>query len=350
MAPTSALPPASRSPAPPGPGVPLVVLAPDLAEEIAWRAILRAERAGRPEIRARHHERAAAAYAVPPGRLRDRLFARLAADEVEELGLLEPVRTALAEHPAVAEAVEVVLLARATSRGGETVTADRAGRRAGLRALAERFDDPAGLLAWARHALGHLDDSLDPAFGFDPDWERTADGATAERLHVLWDASIDGRAARAGRPVFGSSREGCRARLAALLPPGLEPVAAALVDRCWSSERPAFADLRRWAERPPTALGGHPAGDRDDLPEARGVPAGSLLPGGRCPLCRFPSSVLHVPDPATATTIADAHPGWRPELGVCERCHDRYRLVPSPRPRPVAPVETEHRSVPGGPR
>ncbi|HWP62992.1 MAG TPA: hypothetical protein VNO86_05935, partial [Candidatus Binatia bacterium] len=345
--PPSRHPEAPSSPTPllssPSPGRPVLVVAPDLAEEIAWRAVLRAERAGRPDARLRHHERAARAYAVPPGRIRDRLFARLAADEVEEFRLLDPVRTALAERPALGEALDVVLLARAPSPAGETVTGDRARRRAGIRAIAERFDDPAALLAWARHALGHLEDTLDPAFGFDPGWERWADGASAERLHALWDASVDGRAARAGRPVFGSSADGCRRRLVALLPPGSDAVAADLVDRCWRGDRPDFATLRAWAEGryPTTVAPGSAPGGRPD---------GSLLPAGRCPLCRFPSSVLHVPDPPTASTIAEAHPGWRPELGVCERCHDRYRLVPPPRPRlvPAAGQETPIES--GGPR
>ncbi len=307
---------------------PRLVVAPDLAEEVAWRAILRAERAGRLDVRARHHERAAQAYLLPPGPARDRAFGDLALRELDELGLLDPIQAAIAERPGLASRVDLVLLARALGPTGETVTCDPSTRRVGLRVTVGRFDDPTRLRAWARHALGHAEDSLDPDFGFDPAWPRQTDGASAERLHVLWDASVDGRAARAGRPILGSSPAGHRDRLAALLPPGSEAVAAALVERCWRGERPAFALLRRWAETFLAVDGAtsHGAtGSGETPPEA---PRATLLPGGRCPLCRFPSAVLFVPDPTLAGRVAAAHPGWQVEEGLCERCHDRYRLVP----------------------
>jgi hypothetical protein len=319
-----------------GAGGPRLLVAPELAEEIAWRAILRAEAAGRPEVRARHHERAAAAYALPPGPARDRAFGDLAIGEVAELGLLDPLRAAVAERPDLAAGVELVLLARALGPAEETVTCDRSRRRIGLRVRVDRFDDPARLRAWARHALGHAEDSLDPSFGFEPGWELRTDGPTAERLHVLWDASVDGRAARAGRPVFGTTRQDHADRLAALLPPGHGPVAAALVERCWTGDRPDFPTLRRWAAAPLAAAGvlaGDGSGAAPDPIDRPADPAVRLLPGGRCPLCRFPSVVLHEPEPPIADRIAAAHPVWRAELGCCERCHDRYRLAPPPHPR-----------------
>lgn len=330
----------------PGPAGPHLVVVPELAEEIVWRAILRAERAGRPELRASHHDRAAVAYLLPPGPGRDRAFADLAARELEELHLLAPIREAVAERPALVAAVDLVLLVRALSPGEETVTCDPPGRRVGLRVTADRFDEGARARSWARHALGHAEDCLDPTFGFEPGWERGTGGAVAERLHVLWDAAIDGRAARAGRPVFGSSRDGHRARLAALLPAGQERTAVRLVDRCWDGERPSFGTLRRWAEAPrPVSFG---AGTVAAWPQ--GIVGPARLPGGRCPLCRFPSAVLIVPDPSVAATIAAAHPGWPAETGCCQRCHDRYRLVPSPRPRLLPRSRAGSLSDPGGPR
>lgn len=319
---------------PPVTSTPRLALAPELAEEIAWRAILRAEQAGRPELRARHHERGAAAYLLPPGSARDRAFAELARQEVEELDLLAPVRAAVLERPLLAGSIDLVLLSRALGPSDETVTCDPASRRLGLRATPDRFVDPIRLRAWARHAFGHAEDSLDPSFGFEPGWERSVDPATAERLHVLWDASIDGRAAEAGRPVVGVSRDVHLGRLVGLLPPGGARTAAVLVERCWSGPRPDFETLRRWAEAP------HDAGDSPPDRKAAPVPhegrcEPTLLPGRRCPLCRFPSAVLLVPSGALAASIARAHPGWQPEAGVCERCSDRYRLAPSA-PSPTA--------------
>src|SRR3989337_877980 len=68
-------------------------------------------------------------------------------------------------------------------------------RRIGVSFQARRFDDPAGLRAWARHALGHTEDAIDPDFGFEPGWDGLPGrGRLAARLHALRDASIDTRA------------------------------------------------------------------------------------------------------------------------------------------------------------
>lgn len=292
---------------------------PALAEAVVYRVLLRAEAFGiAPEWVAAHRRRLDRLYDVEPTS-RDATFGRFATSEFEALDLIAPLREAISERPAFADRVAVVLVGEAGGRFDEGVTCESAGRHLGIRLETRRFDDRDDLLAWARHALGHAEDTLDPAFGFEPRWDealrRRGGGASVGRLHRLWDVGVDARIAAAGRLDVASTLQRHRSALAADLP----DVAAATIDRVvgylWAEPRPTFGRLRSWAERPTELLDEAAPGD-----------AAQARPD-RCPLCGFPSADVDVPDGLVAAAVSADYPAWRPADGVCGRCSDRYLIA-----------------------
>jgi hypothetical protein len=291
---------------------------PSLAEMAVFRALARLD-PRRSDAHAAHRRRADDAYAIADPGERDAAFVRLAVREFEELRLAEPILVALAERPAVADAVRIVLVGEAAGRLDEGVTCEAGGAHLGLRVDAARFGDPADLLGWSRHVLGHAEDTLDPAFGFEPGWEEHAGGsiavATRARLHRLWDVTVDARLGRAGLLPDTATRDRHRDRIAADLPGVGDAVIDRVVRRLWDGPRPSFPELLAWAARPSDLVRG---GGTDE--------AGSLRPD-RCPLCRFPGDDVVPPEPAIAALVAADYPGWSASDGLCGRCTDRYRLT-----------------------
>lgn len=287
-------------------------LDPSLAEALAWRTLTRLEASGRATPVAEHHRRAGPLYELGDPVEREAAFRWLAEREVVELRVLEPIQAAFAERAELTERIELLLIGEATGRTQEGATCDRSGRRIGVRALLHRFDDPVRLHGWARHVLGHAVDTLDPGFAYEPGWDEGAIVAgLAERLHLLWDISIDGRAAGDGRATPGVSRQRHTAALAALLPTAAPDGVASIIERLWGGPRPSFPELRAWSVEP----------------ERLSPLATTPLPSGRCPLCSFPSHDLTVPEPEVAADVAREYPGWRAGLGLCSRCLDRYAFV-----------------------
>lgn len=306
--------------APPStPGISLRV-EPDLAEAAVFAALRRREAVDPGAILA-HRARTEPIYGLADAAERDEAFGRQAVHEFELLRLALPVVEALGERPALSARLRVVLLATARGRHDEGVTCEPGGEHLGVRLEAARFDDAAGLLAWARHVLGHAEDTLDPEFGFEPGWNAPGGGravaAPAQaRLHRLWDVGVDGRLAADGRlPDALETFRRHRAALAAELP-GLDGAAVdALAAQLWSGPRPSFGDLLAWAARPARLVS-------------------DLLPGlvvaarpDRCPLCGFPGLDVVTPDGEVSAAVAADYPAWRPADGLCSRCTDRYRLV-----------------------
>ncbi len=287
---------------------------PALAEGLAWRMLTRLEAAGDPAPIAEHHRRAAPVYELADQAEREAAFLRLAEREVRELRVLEPVEAALAERPELVERIELLLVGEAQNRAQEGATCDGTRRRIGLRASLVRFDDPIGLRGWARHVFAHAADTLDPAFAYEPGWDEGIEAAgPAERLHLLWDISLDGRAAREGRAP-GVPRRRHEAAVATLFTALTPDGVGSTVERLWTGARPTFPELRAWAAEP-------------GRPGARRSAVGGEPWSGRCPLCSFPSHDLVVPDPETTAQVTREYPDWRPELGVCSRCLDRYAFA-----------------------
>lgn len=290
----------------------LVRVDPEVAEA-AVRVVMDA--AAAPDLLDAHRARRDPIYEIADDEARNAAFARLALDEFESLALAAPLVAAIAERSRLAVRARVLLLGQARGRQDEGVTCEPAGEHVGVRIDPARFADPGRLLGWARHAMGHAEDTLDPAFAFEPvgeDGPGARGAAVATRLHDLWDVTVDARLAAAGHLAIAAGRRRHRERLAVHLPGVAEPVVDAVLDRLWNGPRPPYPYLVAWAERPA------------DLVRAAG-PVGATLPRpDRCPLCGFPSDDVRAPDRATAALVTAEYPDWRPELGLCGRCGDRF--------------------------
>lgn len=291
---------------------------PVVAEAAVWRVISGSGEGG-PELLSTHARRTDRIYELADATARSGAFARLAVAEFDELRLAEPLRRAIAERPALASSVRSILVGQARSAHDEGVTCEPKGEHLGFRIEIWRFADPDGLLTWARHALGHAEDTIDPAFRFEPGWDGDGSGASIRsaaqgRLHRLWDVTVDGRSAARG--LRGSvSRGRHRERLAADLPGAPDAAVDIAFSRLWDGPRPDFPTLLNWATRPADLVA-------ELVPEELAPPRAD-----RCPLCRFPSDDVVAPEAAIAERVVAEYPDWRPEQGLCARCTDRYRLT-----------------------
>lgn len=290
---------------------------PTLAEAVV-RRVLVARGSTDPAIVAAHARRAEPIYDIDDERERAAAFEGLALSEFEELGLADLVRASIEARPAVADRLRVVLLGEARGRHDEGVTWEPSGAHLGLRVDPARFDHPDRLGDWARHVLLHAADTLDPGFGFRPGWmERSLSRPVQQRVHDLWDVTIDSRLHAAGPSGVDALRRGHRARLSAQLPGCPERVIVMLVDRLWHGSRPTFPALVAWAS------------DRDALVTGLSRSGPDTGTGGldRCPLCRFPGGDIRVPDAPIAALVSREYPDWHPALGLCGRCTDRARFI-----------------------
>lgn len=265
-----------------------------------------------------HRARLDPVYELPRGAAREAAFARLALGEFARLDLAGPLLAAVEERPALAASVTMMLLGEPGRRSDDGVTCEPGGAHIGIRVAARRFDDPGALLAWARHVLGHAEDTLDPTFGFVAGWDAAPGAARSPavaRLHRLWDISVDARLAAAGRLPSGPTRRRHREQLHADLPGIGDAALDAVLDHTWGPTRPTFEQLADWAARPVLLL------------EAALPGASHSLRPDRCPLCRFAADDIVPPEPSVSSAVAMAYPDWRPEDGLCSRCADRFRLT-----------------------
>ena len=290
---------------------------PVVAEAAVWRALTRGD--GPATLAVEHHRRRSdRAYELAGIVERNTAFGRLALAEFEELGLAEPLRRALAERPVLACRVRVLLLGEARGRHDEGVTVEPGGEHLGLRVDVARFGDPASLLAWARHGLGHAEDTLDPDFFYERGWEeraaRSIAAGTHARLHRLWDVTVDARLAHAGL-LDGRERLRHRELIAADIAGIGSGAVDAVMRLLWDGPRPSFPELLGWAARPAELVD---VVAPDDARRPR---------PDRCPLCRFPGDDVLPPEPSIAVLVAIDYPTWRRDLGLCGRCTDRYRFA-----------------------
>lgn len=285
---------------------------PDLVEEAVLRAV--AGHAEEPAFRRARDP----IYRLAPER-REAAFEQLHVSWFERFALDEPLRTALGELPELAEGCARCIVSRAPSRGDETVDllvadepAGRAARSVLVRLRTAMLAEPSRLLGWLRVELLKVADMIDPAFGYRPALPASDDPAqerlARERYRAIWDASAIGRLARRGLAAEQAIDDSRRAFATAF--PMLGPSADRAFDRFFDGESRAHAE---WA-----ALAA--------APRAETV---ALAPGGRCPLCRFPT---YSPEPAPEALpapiverIVAEFPGWRPAAGLCRQCADLYR-------------------------
>jgi hypothetical protein len=282
----------------------LVELDPALVEEL----VLLATDASTPPMGRRYRRERDGLYAIADGERREAAFRDLDARWFRSLGLAKPLVDLLGEFEPVLARISRCIVLHARRRRDEG--ADLHAGRGNAPALAVKLT-PASLLDWdrtvwfLRSELLHVEDMLDPAFGYarDPalrDNDPVYEKLVRDRYRVLWNTSVDGRLrARGCLPAEFEARSR-REFLAAFSMLGSE------VDdrfqKLFHGPRPSHAELLSFAV------------------DVEGQAA------GRCALCRFPTARFRGPGlgPPVEDAIRRDFPQFLSSDGICVQCADLY--------------------------
>ncbi|MFQ5848380.1 MAG: hypothetical protein ACE5IQ_12010 [Candidatus Methylomirabilales bacterium] len=295
---------------------------PALLDAVLSALIQEREASGDLRFTHEYHALTDPAYGLAPS-AREEAFRHIHRRLFRRWKLTAPVEAILAEFPEIQEQVTTLWVVGAPTPRDEGADLQVSGQTtASLRLLPRRLLDPRGLQRLLRHELTHLADLLDPTFAYDavaqiPGILPAEEPLIQDRYRLLWDITVDGRLLRAERETV-ASREQRRTEFEAQYRGVPGPLLERTLRRLAEMPRPAHPDLLEMATDPGRALFGTREGTNH-------VPPGSL-----CPLCRFPSAqILHGPGQIAmplAETIRGDFPEWRPELGACERCLERYTV------------------------
>jgi len=280
-------------------------------------------RQGVPSLQiARFHREREKLYAILDPDERNTAFFKLHFDWFREWGLEKLLTDLLKEFPLLPAklAVLAVRKTRGKNDDGAELYVNEAGQRSAILALRpESFERDAALRNYVRHEFTHLSDMLDPAFGYAPTLDLPGlNGAqqrlARERYRLLWDITIDGRLAAAGRTPMQA-----REQHAAAFARGYS---------FWPEDRQVETFRSLWQQCSPRhteflALIADPRGLRE---------AHRPAPGGSCPLCDFPTFAWANAEalrPEIAARVVAEFPDWSAEQGLCGRCLETYQAAAS---------------------
>ncbi len=281
-------------------------------------------RSGVPSLQiARFHREREKLYAILDPDERNTAFFNLHLDWFREWGLEKLITDLLKEFPLLLEKLSVLAVRKTRNKNddGAELYVNEAGQRSAILALRpESFERDAALRDYVRHEFTHLSDMLDPAFGYAPTLDLPGlNGAqqrlARERYRLLWDITIDGRLAAAGRTPM-QAREQHAAAFARGYSFWPEQRQAEAFNALWQGRSPRHADF--------LTLIADPRGLRD---------AHRPAPGASCPLCDFPTfqwaDVAMLP-PEIVHRIVAEFPAWQPEQSLCSRCLETYQAAANP--------------------
>jgi hypothetical protein len=268
---------------------------------------------------ARYYREREQPYAVLDPDARNAAFFKLHLEWFREWGLERALTGVFAEFPVFEKSLESLVIRKARQRneeGGELYVNAEGLRTAVIALRSERFMRDENLVPFVRHECMHLNDMIDPRFGYSPQLQsRNPTGAqqraTRERYRLLWDITIDGRLTRAGRATI-SAGEQHRNSFNTVFDFWPQTKREEVFDSLWNADRPTHAELAAIASDP-----------RELKSSSR------PLPGAPCPLCGF-ATFEWATGPQLQGEIAAAiqseFPGWTPDQGACSRCAEVYQL------------------------
>jgi hypothetical protein len=206
-------------------------------------------------------------YEIVEQDVRDARFHALHRQWFRRLGVHDAVERAVAES-LDASPIDDGRVLRAVSshdEGADLVDVVPPGQRVASPILVVRLRpavllDPTAVQRLLRHELMHVRDMLDPAFGYarslGSDTGPLTETMLRDRYRVLWDATIDGRLARAGRR--GGEIPGARRREFEAVFSMLGPGARDAFDAWFDCDRPTHTDLLAFARTPSSStMPGH---------------------------------------------------------------------------------------------
>jgi hypothetical protein len=267
---------------------------------------------------ARFHRERERLYAILDPDERNTAFFELHLEWFREWKVEEVLIAPLKELPLLTN--RLTLLAFRRSRGksdeGAELYVNEAGERNGVVAIrTERLQREPELGAFLRHEFMHLQDMVDPEFGYAPELPLKGTLASQyrlalERYRLLWDVSIDGRLHGAHRATVATKEQRWMefTRTFGFWP---EEDLRGMFESLWSNSAPKHQDF--------VAV----------IDSARPQRTGGPRPGGACALCGFPTfawaSTEALENEGLCGTIVQEFPEWRREDGACARCADIYQ-------------------------
>ena len=259
-------------------------------------------------------------YAVPDPDERNAAFFTLHLEWFREWGLEQVLLNLADEFPLLRKALAVLAFRKARGRneeGAELFVSAETGRNAVVALCPERFARDEELAGFLRHEFMHVNDMLDPAFGYSPQLHSGGHNPaqqrlTRERYRLLWDIAIDGRLTQAKRGTAGRHKSH-RAAFDQVFGFWTETRRGEIFSSLWNGTDPRHGDLLAIASDPREVKTAH-----------------EPLPGGLCPLCDF--STFNWADgqalPAEIRSRVSAEfPHWLPEHGLCGRCLETYEAA-----------------------
>ncbi|MFQ6113068.1 MAG: hypothetical protein ACE5NG_03140, partial [bacterium] len=293
---------------------------PQLVEEAVLRAVVRHKEES--EFRKERDK----LYEWPNDEAREEAFQVLHQRWFARLRLNAPLQEVFACWPILKKSNHKCLLIKARSKKeisaelhvapGVSVQTERDRRTIIIQVTPGILCQPKQLLSLLRHEMLHIADMLDPEFGYEPYFPRSAMGPTydhflQERYRILWDITIDGRLCQKGwvpplvrekywaifQDAFRGSRE------------ALETVFGHFFDKSFHTHQ----ELLSFAQAPESWL-------------ANASSTSSTR--GHCALCHFPSFCLIDAStrlsPASIYEIHREHPAWHATQPICLQCADLY--------------------------
>ena len=244
---------------------------------------------------------------------RNAAFFRLHLEWFREWGLEKWLLRTLEEFPLLSGALQVLAFRKARGKsdeGAELYVNPETGRSGVVALRVERFALEQDLTPFLRHELTHLQDMVDPAFGYARELDVAGHTAspqrlTRERYRVLWDVTIDGRLLNGGRAGI-ATRDQRWAEFDRAYSFWPESRRQTVFDLLWNGPAPSHQQLLVHACDP------------------RGLhSAQQPLPGAPCPLCSFPTfdwADCRAIKPESLAAIQAQYPVWTAAQGACQRC------------------------------
>jgi hypothetical protein len=295
---------------------------PKLVERVVFEA------ARRDVTLQRQYERQYAdCYGHLDGAQRDQAFAALHEKWFTELSFRDLLTSQVASFPFVSRLVDRLMVTQAPGARAQTVELfGTLGHYTVVMAVA-----PATLLEnvafryWARHELMHVDDMLNPDFGFDLA-KRPGNGPMAsrdlsrDRYATLWAIAVDARLEKEKMLPDGVREKRCSELTRAF---GYKDPdeAARVFENFWNGSQSVPTThplLLQWSNE------GLPGSDLSSQPGGRN----SNRAGLPCPLCGFPTFEWMEEsntDSEWVRLIEKDYPQWTCEQGLCARCAEVYR-------------------------
>lgn len=258
---------------------------------------------------------------------REQAFAELHERWFSELGLRDRIIGIAREFTQLTERVGRLVVVPAPGAAAQSAELlGSVGRYTVVLAVAPAtLRDAAVFQYWARHEFLHIEDMLDPAFGYDREFRpagttAAAKNLTQDRYAVLWAISVDVRLAsrdQAPGDVL-SKRAGELARAFGLGAPADGESIIQKLDAQGAWRAPRHETFLDWARHGLSIVEASRRAPNDN---------GATLRGGSCALCGF--STFEWAGDLTgrdelAQAIREDFPHWSPGEAICARCAEVY--------------------------